>query len=309
MSALFRLMTAIRSSFLPGPSSTQSLRADLAQFPSPLSQWYRPPLLTLSDSLNSRLVFRCLLSEQTLSKYVRPQNEEEVHPRTADHQPVDDWESRSLPVSPFSLAYTVSFHLIRANDETICGMPYKLGRRADSGSLASGGTDQYVLPGQIIVRQRGTQFHAGQNVSVSFAICISIWGGGIRNIRSHFYSYTVAIESLPRNPVSSIAFRPSQRPQVGLGKDHTLYALQPGYIKFYSSSLPFPHPSSILSSPDSPDSSPVEQSATGVKQSIVKRPREKRQYIGVVAGREEGLPRVLEEVGRGRRFWGVERAE
>lgn len=30
--------------------------------------------------------------------------------------------------------------------------------------------DQYVLPGQIIVRQRGTQFHAGQNVSETFLL-------------------------------------------------------------------------------------------------------------------------------------------
>ncbi|EIW70128.1 hypothetical protein TREMEDRAFT_23999, partial [Tremella mesenterica DSM 1558] len=44
-------------------------------------------------------------------------------------------------------------------------------------------TDQYVLPGQILIRQRGTEYHPGQNV--------------------------------------------------GKGKDHTLYALEPGYVKFY----------------------------------------------------------------------------
>jgi hypothetical protein len=32
--------------------------------------------------------------------------------------------------------------------------------------------DQYVLPGQIIVRQRGTQFHAGQNVSNIFILVV-----------------------------------------------------------------------------------------------------------------------------------------
>ncbi|KAI7888715.1 ribosomal L27 protein-domain-containing protein [Mucor mucedo] len=42
---------------------------------------------------------------------------------------------------------------------------------------------QEVIPGNIIVRQRGTKFHAGDNV--------------------------------------------------GMGKDHTLYALEPGYIRFY----------------------------------------------------------------------------
>ena len=42
---------------------------------------------------------------------------------------------------------------------------------------------------------------------------------------------------------------------------------------------------------------------------MVKRPREKKQYIGVVAEREEGLPRALEAEGRGRRFWGAERVD
>ncbi|KAI8642915.1 ribosomal L27 protein-domain-containing protein [Parasitella parasitica] len=42
---------------------------------------------------------------------------------------------------------------------------------------------QEVIPGNIIVRQRGTKFHPGDNV--------------------------------------------------GIGKDHTLYALEPGYVRFY----------------------------------------------------------------------------
>ena len=33
----------------------------------------------------------------------------------------------------------------------------------------SGNTDQYVIPGNIIVRQRGTQFHPGQHVRLSSA--------------------------------------------------------------------------------------------------------------------------------------------
>jgi large subunit ribosomal protein L27 len=97
-----------------------------------------------------------------------------------------------------------------------------------------------------------------------------------------------------------------------MGKDHTLYALQPGYIKFYSSSLPFPHSqtpasssSSSSTSPDSPDSSPTDQSLSGVKQSLIKRPKEKDQFIGVVGEREEGLPRDLGGRGRERRFWGA----
>ncbi|KAJ2345485.1 54S ribosomal protein L2 mitochondrial [Coemansia erecta] len=43
--------------------------------------------------------------------------------------------------------------------------------------------NEYVVPGNIIVRQRGTKFHPGENV--------------------------------------------------GMGKDHTLFALQPGYVKVY----------------------------------------------------------------------------
>jgi large subunit ribosomal protein L27 len=92
-----------------------------------------------------------------------------------------------------------------------------------------------------------------------------------------------------------------------MGKDHTLFALQPGYIKFYSSSLPFPHPTGSSSSPtpNSPASSPTDQTAAGLKQSIVKRPREKNQFIGVASQRDEILPRDLVGRGRERKFWGA----
>ncbi|KAJ2617453.1 54S ribosomal protein L2 mitochondrial [Coemansia sp. RSA 1365] len=46
--------------------------------------------------------------------------------------------------------------------------------------------NEHVIPGNIILRQRGTQFHPGENV--------------------------------------------------GMGKDHTLFAIQPGYIKIYTDS-------------------------------------------------------------------------
>ena len=79
-----------------------------------------------------------------------------------------------------------------------------------------------------------------------------------------------------------------------MGKDHTLYALQPGYIKFYSSSLPFPHPqspptTSTSTTPTLPASSPTDQTLMGVKQSLLKRPRGKDQFIGVVGEREKKL--------------------
>ncbi|KAI9472789.1 ribosomal L27 protein-domain-containing protein [Coemansia mojavensis] len=46
--------------------------------------------------------------------------------------------------------------------------------------------NEYVVPGNIIIRQRGTKFHPGENV--------------------------------------------------GMGKDHTLFATQPGYVKVYTDS-------------------------------------------------------------------------
>lgn len=127
--------------------------------------------------------------------------------------------------------------------------------------------DQYVLPGQIIIRQRGSTFHAGQHVQE--------------------------------------------------GKDRTLYATEPGYIKFYTHHLAFPHrpssfgsagPSSVgmganieinesngesfISSSDTPALAPV------------KRPRGLRQYVGIVRNREDRLPRDEVTEGRDRRFWG-----
>ncbi|WVO20413.1 54S ribosomal protein L27, mitochondrial [Cryptococcus decagattii] len=101
--------------------------------------------------------------------------------------------------------------------------------------------DQYVLPGTIIVRQRGANFHPGQNVAV--------------------------------------------------GKDFTIYALQPGYVKFYQHHLPYPH----LSRPDQPGPQNVPP---------VKRPRQFRQFVGIVRDKEDKLPRDERAVGRERRFWG-----
>lgn len=101
--------------------------------------------------------------------------------------------------------------------------------------------DQYVTPGTIIVRQRGANFHPGQNVAV--------------------------------------------------GKDFTIYALQPGYVKFYQHHLPYPH----LSRPDQPGPQNVPS---------VKRPRQFRQFVGIARDREDKLPRDERAVGRERRFWG-----
>ncbi|KAK7054666.1 54S ribosomal protein L2 mitochondrial [Paramarasmius palmivorus] len=79
-------------------------------------------------------------------------------------------------------------------------------------------SDEYVIPGNIIVRQRGTVFHPSQNV--------------------------------------------------GIGRDHTIYALVPGYVRFYKE----------------------------------KYMRGERKYVGVVLNRGEKLPRDEATHGRSRYF-------
>ncbi|KAJ7905678.1 ribosomal L27 protein-domain-containing protein [Mycena olivaceomarginata] len=80
--------------------------------------------------------------------------------------------------------------------------------------------DQYVIPGNIIVRQRGTVFHPG--------------------------------------------------PHVKMGRDHTIYAITPGYVRFYKE----------------------------------KWMRSQRSYVGLVMDRGEVLPR--DEAARGRsRYCGL----
>ncbi|KZT71299.1 ribosomal protein L27 [Daedalea quercina L-15889] len=77
-------------------------------------------------------------------------------------------------------------------------------------------SEEYVVPGNILVRQRGTQFHPGQHV--------------------------------------------------GMGRDHTLFALVPGYVRFYKET----------------------------------RLRGERKYVGVVLNKDEKLPRDEVALGRSR---------
>jgi len=79
-------------------------------------------------------------------------------------------------------------------------------------------SDEYVVPGNIIVRQRGTQFHPGQHV--------------------------------------------------GIGRDHTLFALVPGYVRFYKQM----------------------------------RMRSERKFVGIVLNKGEKLPRDESSLGRSRHF-------
>lgn len=101
---------------------------------------------------------------------------------------------------------------------------------------------------------------------------------------------------------------PHPHSQVGMGKDHTLYALEPGYVKFYSSPIPYPHRAApAITTTPAPASSSATTSLTieTPLSRLLKRPRSSRQYIGIVAEREEKLPRKEEERGRERRFWGA----
>ena len=100
--------------------------------------------------------------------------------------------------------------------------------------------DQSVIPGNIIVRQRGTLFHPGPHV------------------RLKLHPLLVG----PRNSTP-------QR-QVKMGRDHTLYAIAPGVVRFYKE----------------------------------KWMRGERRFVGVVLKRGEVLPR--DEAARGRsRYCGL----
>jgi large subunit ribosomal protein L27 len=96
-----------------------------------------------------------------------------------------------------------------------------------------------------------------------------------------------------------------------MGIDKTLYATEPGYIKYYTHHLPFPHRQaslpSISSSIEVNESNSQEYIPSEVTANIappVKRPRGLRQYVGIVRSRDEKLPRDEASVGRDRRFWG-----
>ncbi|WWC72623.1 mitochondrial 54S ribosomal protein bL27m [Kwoniella pini CBS 10737] len=84
-------------------------------------------------------------------------------------------------------------------------------------------------------------------------------------------------------------FKPGQN--VAQGKDFTLYALQPGYVKFYQNHLPYPH---LFRSDQSPPSNLP----------LVKKPRQLDQFVGIVSEKSEKLPRDERNRGRERRFWG-----
>jgi ribosomal protein L27 len=85
---------------------------------------------------------------------------------------------------------------------------------------------QRCIPGNIIVRQRGTEFHPGANV-------------GMVRVQ-HWEDYTCTTPHKPHPTPHTLGVRrssllPSPSMTAALllqGKDHTIFALTPGYVKF-----------------------------------------------------------------------------
>lgn len=118
-----------------------------------------------------------------------------------------------------------------------------------------------MLPGQILVRQRGTKVHPGQHI--------------------------------------------------GIGRDHTLYALEPGYVKYYTARTYYPHRGEAAEYHAAlREMGPVEGKVTSsvaarnLGNADVNNPRGMRQYVGIVRSKDERLPRDEEALGRDRRFRG-----
>lgn len=103
--------------------------------------------------------------------------------------------------------------------------------------------------GEILVRQRGTEWHPGENVR--------------------------------------------------MGRDHTLYATVPGYVRYYRPNMP-PADSTQLPPQSLPLRTPGASTVRAANPEAVKphpssRKRERR-YVGVVLSRDEQLPRAQGDV-------------
>ena len=72
--------------------------------------------------------------------------------------------------------------------------------------------------------------------------------------------------------------------QVGVGRDHTLYALEPGYVRYYK------QPRKVL------------EGHNAIPNYEHRNLHKVRKCIGVVLNPNENLPRNVEEMGTSRRF-------
>ncbi|ORY31236.1 ribosomal L27 protein-domain-containing protein [Naematelia encephala] len=112
----------------------------------------------------------------------------------------------------------------------------------------------FVVPGEVIVRQRGLKFHPGQNV--------------------------------------------------GVARDHTLFAREPGYLKFYQHPTRYPHQDRSVFIDEMNGQTPS-AGKSSKDFAMVQFPRGMDRYIGIARFRHETLPRDQRDQGRDRRFWGV----
>jgi hypothetical protein len=94
---------------------------------------------------------------------------------------------------------------------------------------------------------------------------------------------------------------PSALIQVGYGRDQTLFALVPGYVRFYQ--LPYDKYKPLLS-PNMPNATPRYSNLLGGYVPLTRRPKGWRRYIGIVFNQNEELPRDEYKEGRSRLFFG-----
>lgn len=106
---------------------------------------------------------------------------------------------------------------------------------------------------------------------------------------------------------------------IGIGRDHTLYALEPGYVKYYTARTYYPHRGEAaeyhealreMEAAGADMSGKITSSiaARNRTNADVKKPRGMRQYVGIVRTKEERLPRDEEALGRDRVFRGWPKA-
>lgn len=99
---------------------------------------------------------------------------------------------------------------------------------------------------------------------------------------------------------------------IGIGVDHTLYALEPGYVKYYTARTRYPHRGEAAeyhaalremgASGEGKITSEIAE--RNLRNADVNKPRGMRQYVGIVRSKDERLPRDEEALGRDRRFRG-----
>lgn len=113
--------------------------------------------------------------------------------------------------------------------------------------------------------------------------------------------------SQPNRPHPARPLPPPIASQVSVGRDHTISALIPGYVKYYM----MPHnPKRGSLSPNLPNCRPRDWNwPADMKLPPTNRPLGWRKYVGVVLNRSDKLPRDEAKYGRERVFFGKQEGE